>query len=235
MTLKSDLEQQVKLFFTKQWSRRDGVVVPDAEDVKLSNDGVDLEAVVLYADLAESTHLVSNKKDIFAAAVYKSFLYCAARIIERRGGTVTAYDGDRVMGVFVGNAKRSEAARAALNINHATKKIVMPALKAKYTSSEYVVQHCVGVDISKLLVARTGVRGANDLVWVGNAANRAAKLSALRVGYSSIVTDAVYSRLRRDSKFDDDGNDMWTALNVQADLPNVMLYGSRYTWGAYEE
>jgi class 3 adenylate cyclase len=144
VTFTSELEQQVRQFFGKPWKRRDGLVVPDAEDVALSNDGVDLEAAVLYADLAESTRLVAEKKDVFAAAVYKSFLYCAARIIERRGGVVTAYDGDRVMGVFIGDSKRTEAARAALGINHATKKIVMPALKAKYTSSEYVVRHCVG-------------------------------------------------------------------------------------------
>jgi class 3 adenylate cyclase len=232
MTFISDLEQQVKMFFTKRWTRRDGVVVPEADDVSLSNDGVDLQAAVLYADLADSSQLVSSKKDVFAAAVYKSFLYCAARIIERRGGNVTAYDGDRVMGVFIGKAKRSEAARAALNINHATKEIVMAALKAKYTRSSYVVQHCVGVDISQLLVARTGVRGANDLVWVGTAANRAAKLSALRLGYSSIITEAVYSRLGDDSKFDAARKDMWTLLDEQPELPDVTLYGSRYSWGS---
>src|SRR4051812_36873707 len=63
---------------------------------KLSNDAVEIDGTVLYADLAESTPLVKGYKDWFAAEVYKNYLYCAARIIRLRGGVITAYDGDRV-------------------------------------------------------------------------------------------------------------------------------------------
>ena len=51
----------------------------------------------------------------------------------------------------------------------------------------------IGVDTSKLLVAKTGLRGANDLVWVGRAANYAAKLSALPHAYATYITLEVYS------------------------------------------
>lgn len=229
MALVSDLERTVGRFFRESWSRRDGVTVPEAENVRLYNDGVDLDAVVLYADLAESTRLVDKKKDTFAAEVYKAFLYCAARIIEHRGGSVTAYDGDRIMGVFIGKGKNTAAARAALNINHAAKKIVMPALKTTYTKSDYVLGHCVGIDASKLLVARTGARGANDLVWVGRAANYAAKVSGLRVGYPSIITAAVYNKLHTSSKHHEE-RDMWTKLDENDAMPGATLYGSRFTW-----
>ncbi len=37
------------------WSTRDGRVVPDNDDLTLKNDRVEVEAVVLYADLADST------------------------------------------------------------------------------------------------------------------------------------------------------------------------------------
>lgn len=40
----------------------------------IGNDAVILDGTVLYADLAESTTMVNNYKNWFAAKVYKSFL-----------------------------------------------------------------------------------------------------------------------------------------------------------------
>lgn len=231
MALEDDLKTAAGRFFRESWDERDGTAVPDTDDVRLYNDGVNLDAVVLYADLAESTQLVNTYKATFAAEVYKAFLYCAARIIEHRGGVVTAYDGDRIMAVFLGEAKNSAAARAALNIHHAVDEIVMPAMRTQYPNEKYALGHCVGIDASKLLAARTGVRGANDLVWVGRAANYAAKLSALRIGgYRSIITAAVYNSLNEDSKLSADSVNMWTAIK-SATLPGMSLYGSTWRWG----
>jgi class 3 adenylate cyclase len=71
--------------------------------------------------------------------------------------------------------KNTRAARVSLKINHCVRNIINPAAKAQYSEADFVLQQTVGIDTSKLLVARTGVRGANDLVWVGRAANYAAK------------------------------------------------------------
>jgi uridylate cyclase len=68
MGLKEDLEADVRNIFSARWSTRDGTVVPDADDLKLGNDAVKFaEAVVLCADLAESTALVDGKADWLAA------------------------------------------------------------------------------------------------------------------------------------------------------------------------
>lgn len=231
MALLDDLQVAVRRFFRDAWDESEGTAVPDAEDVRLYNHGVRLNAVVLYADIAESTKMVDEQLATFAAEVYKSFLYCAARIIVQRGGVVTAYDGDRIMGVFVGDAKNSSAARAALNINHAAQKVVMPALRDVYDDDDFVLRHCVGVDASELLVARTGVRGANDLVWVGRAANYAAKFSALRVGgYRSIISKRVYDNLNKTSKYSTkNGEDRWESLDDEV-MAGVKLYGSTWWW-----
>jgi len=51
-------------------------------------------------------------------------------------------------------------------------------------------------------VAKTGIRASNDLVWIGRAANYAAKLSALNeAGYPTLITDAVYKKLNEGSKY----------------------------------
>ena len=100
------------------------------------------------------------------------------------------------MAVFIGNSKNSTAARVALKINYARLHIVNPAIKAQYPNSIYIMRHVVGIASSNLFVARTGVRGANDLVWVGNAANYAAKLCSLPSDYATRITREVYEKGR---------------------------------------
>ena len=82
MSIKDVLTEQVGKILRKQWSERDGRVVPEAEDVAFANEAVKLDkATVLYADMSGSTALVNNETWQFAAEIYKIFLYCAARII----------------------------------------------------------------------------------------------------------------------------------------------------------
>jgi class 3 adenylate cyclase len=97
MAFKADLESEVKAIFESKWTKRDGQVVPDPEDLQLGNDAVKLQATVLYADMADSTDLVDGHEPHFAAEIYKAYLRCAARIIKHEQGTITAYDGDRLM------------------------------------------------------------------------------------------------------------------------------------------
>jgi len=76
------------------------------------------------------------------------------------------------MAVFVGDGKETTAVRAALKINWALKNIVVSERNAFYKNSGAItLNHVVGVDTSELFVARTGVRGSNDLVWVGRVAH----------------------------------------------------------------
>lgn len=227
MPLKSELEAEVKAIFKDGWSTRDGNVVPDQDSIKLGNDGVNLNATVLYADLADSTVLVDSHDKRFAAEVYKAFLRCAARIIRTEGGNITAYDGDRVMAIFLGDTKNSTAARTALKINWAAKNIVQPALRAQY-DTDYVVKHVVGIDTSNLLAARAGIRGSNDLVWIGRAANYAAKLAAMDDAYSTWITKAVYDQLTDASKLSA-GTNMWDARSWTP-MKGMSIYRSTYWW-----
>ena len=88
----------------------------------------------------------------------------------------------------------------------------------------------VGIDTGSLLVAKTGIRGANDLVWVGRAANYAAKLSGLREGgYATFVTEDVFKKLNEASKYG--GNPrrlMWEKLMWSE--TGITIYGSSWWW-----
>lgn len=230
MALSDELRDEVAAVFRARWTTRDGLVVPESDDVRLGNDAVKLDATVLYADLAESTALVDRKKDTFAAEVYKTYLLCAARVIRGEGGEITAYDGDRVMAVFVGDTKNTSAVRCALKINYAVQMIINPTLRECYPASSYVVRQAVGVDTSPLFVARTGIRGSNDLVWVGRAANYAAKLCGLRAdGYATWITGTVYDRMLDTAKYSSDGRNMWEERRWTA-RDGLRVYRSSWRW-----
>lgn len=232
MTIRDELEDFVGKTLREQWTTRDGRVVPDTDDVALSNVAVTLDATVLYADLARSTQLVRDHRWHFPAEIYKSFLYTASRLIRHHDGSITAFDGDRVMGVFLGGSKNTNAAKTALRINWAATKLIQPAMKAQYPNKGYVLKHRVGVDTSEIHVIRAGVRGSNDLVWVSNAANQAAKMASLAPSCASYITAAVYNQLNEKAKFSrkngQDNQDMWQDLGTR-DL-GYRIYGSTWWW-----
>jgi len=230
MSLGEELTDRVTEIFRQQWSTREGKVVPEAEDLSLDNEAVEFkEATILYADLSGSTSLVDAYKWQFAAEVYKSFLYCAARLITAEGGFVTAYDGDRIMGVFIGNTKNTMAARTGLKINYCAKEIVNPLLKKQYPKTDCAVEHVVGIDTSSIRAARTGARGANDLVWVGRAANYAAKLTELAPSHATRITEDVYDRLLDTAKLGSDGRSMWEKV-AWTNMNDMTIYRSNWWW-----
>jgi class 3 adenylate cyclase len=94
-----------------------GKTIPDVDDLKLANEAVTFDAVVLYADMADSTGLVIEYKPEFAVEVYKSYLISCCRVVAKNSGEITAFDGDRVMAVFYEGSKNTNAAKTALQIN----------------------------------------------------------------------------------------------------------------------
>ena len=50
-------------------------------------------------------------------------------IIRSEGGEITAYDGDRIMAVYIGDTKNTSAVQTAMKTYYAVDQIVMPALK----------------------------------------------------------------------------------------------------------
>lgn len=229
MSLADDLTAEVVKIFKEEWSTRDGTKVPDTTDLKLANDAVKLTGTVLYADLADSTGLVKSYDAWFAAEIYKTYLISACRIIRANGGEITAFDGDRVMAVFIGNSKNTSAMKTALHINYAVVKIINPKLKERYPKTSFEVRQAVGIDTSPLFLARAGIRGSNDLVWVGNAANIAAKLCSLREGnYVSWVTAAVYDAALEDAKRSE-GKAMWEKCSWTGQ-GEATVYRSSWWW-----
>lgn len=229
MALKDNLNAEVGAIFKNPWTETAGRVVPVPTDVGLGNKATLLEgAVVFYADLDGSTNMVDGKKWEFSAEIYKAFLHCAAKIVRDESGDITAYDGDRIMAIFIGDKKCDRAARAALKLKWAAINIIEPRMKAIYTTTDFKVKHTVGIDMSDLRAVRTGVRGDNDLVWVGRAANYAAKLNSLSSEYPTWITKSVYDGLTQAMKTYN-SKDIWEA-RTWTPMNNLSIYRSNWGW-----
>lgn len=199
-----DIAKAITTTLDATWNIRDGQVVPETDDVALGNGAVKLNATFLYADLASSTKLARQFDRRVAAKIVRSFLSSATRLIKDAGGEVRSFDGDRVMGVFVGKSKNTAATRCALKINYIVQHVLRPHAEAKFPSLKakgFVIAHCSGIHTSEVLVVRGGVRGSNDLVFVGSAPNFAAKLSEVRsLPANSYVTKQVYDSMNDTAK-----------------------------------
>ena len=80
MALLDDLRKETDAIIKSTWKPREGIVVPDTDDIGLGNEHVELEATFLYADLADSTALAIHNK-VIAAEVDKAYLMGTTRII----------------------------------------------------------------------------------------------------------------------------------------------------------
>lgn len=219
MALADDILNEVTEIFKESWQNVNGQVIPKVEDIALTNKGTFLEAVVLYADMADSTKLVMDHTPEFASEIYKVFLKTCCRIIRSEGGEITAFDGDRVMAVFIGDSKNSSAAKTALKINYAIPNIVNKQLIASYPNKHFSIEYSIGIDSSKLLAIRAGIRGSNDIVWVGDSANLSAKLCSLRNNGKRIwITERVFNSLSEDKKY--------------GGSPKQLMW-ERHTWQTY--
>lgn len=235
MSLADDLEKTITEVLYTKWNIRDARKVPDTEDVALAGGGVKLDAVFLYADLAQSSELASDFDRRVASKVIKCFLACSTRIITSCDGSVVSFDGDRVMGIFVGDSKNSNSGKCALQINYAVTKLIKPKLTEYFQSvkeSGFDITHAVGVDNGEILAIRAGQRGSNDLVWIGRAPNLAAKLSDVReTPYHSFITDDVFQSLNDESKYGGKDKELMWQKRTYAWLDEqIAIHRSNWHW-----
>lgn len=199
MVSSDELKSKVKQFMESPWDVRDATTIPDDSGLTLTGKVAKLDATVIYADMRSSSKLVDTLSQNASGRIYQAFLYSLANIIRSNGGEITAYDGDRVMGIFIGNSKETRATKSALMIKHAVKNILKPMLEGHFKSlgvSGFEISHCVGIDTGSFLAVKAGLRSANDIVWIGRPPNLAAKLSEIReINYSTYISNEVFIAL----------------------------------------
>lgn len=216
------------------WSITNGQVVPKTEGVTLYNGAVKLDVTYLYADLANSTGAAQNLTQEATGKIIRSFLNAAVRVVRHYGGEIRSFDGDRVMAIYVGDYKNTNAVKTAMGINWAVSEVVWPELCAYWPTLPdfWTMNHGVGVATGEAMIVRGGVRNNNDLVSIGNAPNIAAKLSELRGMPKTFVTDDVYQSMNQVCYTGGERNEhMWARGPVQnIGGTSVPIWASTWWW-----
>ena len=109
-----EFESKIVQILYADWDTQKARVVPKTEDVKQYNGAKKLDATYLYADMADSTLLVKRFEPEMAARIIRAYLRIAVDCIRAKGGHIRSFDGDRVMGIFVGDQRRNDAVDLSL-------------------------------------------------------------------------------------------------------------------------
>ncbi|CUH99615.1 adenylate/guanylate cyclase domain-containing protein [Leisingera aquaemixtae] len=212
-----DYRSDVSTIISTTWDTAESENFPVTSDVKLAGGAKWVSATYLYADLANSSKMAKTFDRRVTAKIIKSFLQSATYLVQENSGRVISFDGDRIMGVFTGGSKNTNAVRCALNINWVVSEVIRSKFESSYSSvkeADFEISHGVGVDTGRALIVRGGVRGNNDLISIGRAPNLAAKLSDLRNGYTTRITEDVYNSMSDDVKYaHKDGSNMWESAS----------------------
>ncbi|HEY4964155.1 MAG TPA: adenylate/guanylate cyclase domain-containing protein [Candidatus Saccharimonadales bacterium] len=209
--------------------------MPTSETITLRDGAVEIDATYVYADLGNSSGLAQIMKKEVTAKIMRSYLAIATRTLRYYNGFIRSFDGDRVMGIFVGANKETSAVRAALAINWAAYDLLKPKIGATWTDvlGAWKFDHGIGIDTGMAMLVRGGVRNDNDIISIGSAPNVAAKLSEIRDKKNIMITQAVYTAMSNDVAFTDHtlSVNMWqkyNSLGVGGSYFDIL--GSSYKW-----
>ncbi|TSD93463.1 adenylate/guanylate cyclase domain-containing protein [Gordonia rubripertincta] len=232
MAFADDLRAGVRSLIQTPFKMRTGRVIPSELG---PHDYVTLfDTSYLYTDMADSSGLAERFEQEEGARILRVFLNVVCRVIRDRGGEIRSFDGDRVMGIFLGEDAADKAVDAALRITWAVSELAHDELLSykpyldQYVDNGWKLRHRTGIDLGWARVVRGGVRDYNDLVSIGYAPNAAAKLSDYKGGGTTMITDKVYENLsykniyaKNSRKNDGIEHDMW-------DHKGLVTIGSRY-------
>jgi len=227
MALLEDLNNKISSFIEEPYEVKATTIVPATDYSKLNfgNTGLTCDFAFLYVDIRKSSELHDTYGHKTAAKIYQCFHEINVRVIAANDGRIRAFDGDRIMGVFAGDRKNSEAVRAAMQIQWSVRHILNPKLSKP-------IKCGAGIDYGITLVTKVGKGGNadnNDLVWVGKASNHASHL-ANEADDSIIISQDSHSKLAEDARLSS-GTSMWTQVVLTLKNGNkVTCYQSRYDW-----
>lgn len=230
MTWVEKLSDATESIFDTEWNTRNGTVIPDTDDIALKDGAVKLDATFLYADLAGSSKLAEACPWTTTAKIIRAYLDCSTRLIKAWGGEIKSFDGDRVMGVFIGDSKNTSASKCAREIDYTVEKIIGPKATEHFKSirdNDIKIRHSVGIDVGTARAVRAGIRNNNDLIWIGRAPSLAAKLSDVRkYPYCVYISGDVYRKLSGEAKIVG-GENIWTTENFEFAGNQLTVYRTK--------
>jgi class 3 adenylate cyclase len=208
--LLKQINDDVKNIFERNLETTKAYVVPSRADQGLTfavgddKKGKLIETCVLFVDMRNSTQISNsmrtNKNRL--GKIYSAFVHSMTTIADEFG-YVRNIVGDRVMVVFKPDTCFNDAIHCATMMNTVATRII------KRHSGIMNFKVGIGIDFGEMLVLKTGIPKKyqeqseyKGLVWVGNAANFASKLTdaagkeftipTFQITYSVLVNSAPF-------------------------------------------
>ena len=235
MGMKDDIVGRLKeMLATGDYSITDSDSIPGPGDnrVTFGNTGVRFWASTLYIDMRGSTKVLNQFKAHNVAKIHKAYLYTATTLIADAGGQIRSYNGDSILAFFQGqaNTATNKAIKTAMQIQWL---LTEDSVKKLFEPYQHALDFGIGIDNGQVLCVKAGrAQNANhsDLIWLGDAVNRATVLSDRgrspgHVWISSKCRDNLDSTTKLSN-----GVDMWTQESITYNDAAEKAWKTTYRW-----
>jgi class 3 adenylate cyclase len=221
MTLLEDLKQKVDEYLAGDYTKVKKTSVPSPENIPLGNSAAELDATTLFIDVRQSSDITNAFRRQTAAKMMKGYFDGSVRIINKNGGSVRSFNGGGMLALFMGDSRSDNAVKAAMQTKWFVEEVSRSRFKSYFSSNQTAIGNALdfsigaGLDEGTIFAVRVGIKGTNDVAWVGRCTNTSAKLANLTSSPQSIaITRAVYERLNQNRKYSKQTH-MWSAETMR--------------------
>ncbi len=221
MALKEDILNKTKSILEEKFIPEEVSYVPDINNSKLTFGctGLKFIASVLYIDMRESTKLLNSHLKTTVAKIHMMYFHALVKIAKLNKGEVRSFNGDSLLVFFEGNDILSinNAVRTALQIKYALTEIINNKIERFST-----INFGIGIDHGEILCTKIGTGGEDnkDLIWLGNAVNKATVLSDKSKSPNNIgISSLIYNNLIVDYQYKN-----WTSFEFKYNSVDEIMY-----------
>lgn len=216
MNLLSEIEKKTQDYLVGDYETYVPRGVPNPEDIPLGNRAAQLETTALFVDVRQSSDITNVFRRQTAAKMMKAYFDGAVRVINANEGAVRSFNGDGMLALFVGNSRSNNAVKAAMQLKWFVRDVLSPRFEKFFLRKKDALGNALdfnvgcGLDEGTVFAVRVGIKGTNDVSWVGRCTNTSSKLSNIAQPPKNVlITRAVYKRLNDDRKYSE-GTLMWS-------------------------
>ena len=157
-------------------------------------DGADLNAVIWFCDLRDSTPLADSMSRVDFLRLLNEFFEAVLGPVLERGGEVLRFIGDAALAIFPVGADPAEACGRALQ---AAREAMERMQKLNQLREGAALRFGIGLHIGEVLYGNVGTPTRIEFTVIGAAANEAARIEALckTLGVPLLLSAAVASHV----------------------------------------
>jgi len=196
--LMEDLESRVKSALSETVEIRDSDTFPSLDDM-YTEKAIwlrVLDVVCVVADLKGSTKLDFGKYAPSSARLYEALTGNMVRIVDVFAPDFVDIQGDGLFALFHGHRRYERGLCAGITLKTFSENILVPEV-GKQTSERFPDTGLkVGMNASRVVVKKVGVRGTTEPVWAGKLVSWAVKAAQAADAHELVATQRVYEHFR---------------------------------------